>query len=48
MSQINEDVLVQNDSTESAGSLKTLLAAIFTGLVFWGSLFVLLFFALTS
>lgn len=37
-----------HEINDSSGSLKTLLAAVFTGLVFWSSLFALLFFCLTS
>jgi len=48
MSPIKEEILGQDDAAESSSSLRTLLVAVFTGLVFWGSLFALLFFALTS
>lgn len=48
MSQTKEIITENADSTEHSSSLKTLLVAVFTGLVFWTSLFALLFFCLTS
>ena len=37
-----------SDISDNSGSFRTLLIAVFTGLVFWSSLFALLFFCLTS
>jgi len=48
MSHLKNNIVDQGIPEESSSSLKTLALAIFTGLVFWGSLFALLFFALTS
>jgi len=36
------------DPVDKTSSLKTLFTAVITGLVFWASLFALLFFCLTS
>lgn len=38
----------ENEISENPSSLKTLFIAVATGLVFWSSLFALLFFCLTS
>ena len=38
----------ENEIPESPSSLRTLFVAVATGLVFWASLFALLFFCLTS
>jgi hypothetical protein len=45
----NQEILQdQTDSNENSSSLKTLAFAVITGLVFWGSLFALLFISLVS
>ena len=49
MSQIQPVQQVgENENSESSSSFKTLFIAVAIGLVFWSSLFALLFFALTS
>ena len=49
MSQIKPvERVEENEISESSSSFKTLFIAVVTGLVFWSSLFALLFFALTS
>jgi len=48
MNQQNQAIQDGTECNDNSGSIKTLLAAVFTGLVFWSSLFALLFFCLTS
>jgi len=48
MSQTNQVTQDNSDLSDNSGSIRTLVAAVFTGLVFWSSLFALLFFCLTS
>jgi len=48
MSQQNQAIQDNQDFSDNSGSIKTLAAAVFTGLVFWSSLLALLFFCLTS
>ena len=48
MNQQNQAIEETQELPDNSGSLKTLVAAVFTGLVFWSSLFALLFFCLTS
>ena len=49
MSQIHQiNKTEENELSESPSSLRTLFVAVATGLVFWASLFALLFFCLTS
>jgi len=49
MSQIHQiNQTEENELSESPSSLRTLFVAVATGLVFWASLFALLFFCLTS
>ena len=48
MNQQNQAIEETQDLTDRSGSVKTLVAAVITGLVFWSSLFALLFFCLTS
>jgi len=48
MSQQNQAIQDNQDFSDNSGSIKTLAASVFTGLVFWSSLFALLFFCLTS
>jgi len=48
MNQKNQAIEEAQDLTDRSGSFKTMVAAVITGLVFWSSLFALLFFCLTN
>jgi len=48
MNHQNQAIEENTEINDNSGSFKTLAAAVFTGLVFWSSLFALLFFCLTS